>query len=78
MSIKLKPIGINKNDKALSDEEKLKWRVKILQNYADTNEYAKLALKDGRCAREKLSKILDEDRAVFERWNEYSEKYNSA
>ena len=69
MSIKIKVNGENK------EEELKKWRASVIRSFYETNKIAEEAMKQGKTAREKLSRELDETKAVANKWNEYSERY---
>eukprot|EP00345_Euplotes_harpa_P001673 CAMPEP_0168324408 /NCGR_PEP_ID=MMETSP0213-20121227/4069_1 /TAXON_ID=151035 /ORGANISM="Euplotes harpa, Strain FSP1.4" /LENGTH=145 /DNA_ID=CAMNT_0008326685 /DNA_START=184 /DNA_END=621 /DNA_ORIENTATION=+ len=72
MNRKLK-LSIEKNE-----EEMKKWRAGVLRQFIETNKLTEATLKEGKTARERLTKDLDETKAVVNRWNEYSEKYKSS
>ena len=69
MSIKIKVNGENK------EEELKKWRASVLRNFYETNKLVEETIKQGKSAREKLTKDLDDTKAVVNRWNDYSDRY---
>ena len=67
-------------NKQLDDQEDelVKWREEVLKQHFETKRLAERVIDEGRNVRIKLTKELDETKAIVDKWNFYTERCKSS
>ena len=63
---------MNDWNRLIAEEEMDRWRRNVIRMHFETKLMAERVVREGRTARIRLIKDLDETKAVIERWNKYS------